>query len=77
MPLSSVPAAVDAFARGEFVIVMDDEARENEGDLCLAAAAATPERVNFMMRRGRGLICVAMEPARLDQLQLPPMVAEK
>jgi 3,4-dihydroxy 2-butanone 4-phosphate synthase/GTP cyclohydrolase II len=74
--LSSVPAAVDAFARGEFVIVMDDEARENEGDLCLAAAAATPERVNFMMRRGRGLICVAMEPARLDQLQLPPMVAE-
>jgi 3,4-dihydroxy 2-butanone 4-phosphate synthase/GTP cyclohydrolase II len=76
VPLSSVGAAVEAFARGDFVIVIDDESRENEGDLCLAAAAATAERVNFMMRWGRGLICVAMEPARLDQLRLPPMVAE-
>ncbi len=76
MPLSSVPAALGALARGEFVIVMDDEGRENEGDLCLAAAKASAERVNFMMKRGRGLICVAMEPERLDQLQLPPMVQE-
>lgn len=73
---SSVQAAVETFANGGFVIVMDDESRENEGDLCLAAAAATAERVNFMMTRGRGLICVAMEPARLDQLGLPPMVME-
>lgn len=66
--------ALAAFANGEFVIVVDEEDRENEGDLCLAAEAATPEKVNFMMREARGLICVAMEPGRLDELELPPMM---
>ncbi|HEY6537856.1 MAG TPA: bifunctional 3,4-dihydroxy-2-butanone-4-phosphate synthase/GTP cyclohydrolase II [Candidatus Dormibacteraeota bacterium] len=72
---SGIEEAVAHFAGGEFVIVVDDEDRENEGDLCLRADAATPEKVNFMMAEARGLICVAMEPARLDQLELPPMMA--
>ncbi|MGA8207048.1 MAG: 3,4-dihydroxy-2-butanone-4-phosphate synthase, partial [Candidatus Dormiibacterota bacterium] len=58
MSFAKVDAALQAFAKGEFVIVVDDEDRENEGDLCLAAIAATPERVNFMMTEARGLICV-------------------
>ncbi len=66
--------ALAAFGRGDFVIVVDDEDRENEGDLCLAAEAASPEKVNFMMTEARGLICVAMEPERLDELALPPMM---
>ena len=74
MEFARLELALEAFRRGEFVIVVDDEDRENEGDLCLAAEAATPEKVNFMMTEARGLICVAMEPARLDQLELPPMM---
>ena len=74
MAFVEIEEALTAFARGDFVIVVDDEDRENEGDLCLAAAAATPEKVNFMMAQARGLICVAMEPRRLDELELPPMM---
>ncbi|MGA7088108.1 MAG: bifunctional 3,4-dihydroxy-2-butanone-4-phosphate synthase/GTP cyclohydrolase II [Candidatus Dormiibacterota bacterium] len=74
MNFAKVDEALKEFAKGEFVIVVDDEDRENEGDLCIAAAAATPERVNFMMTEARGLICVAMEPRRLDELELPPMM---
>jgi len=75
MRLTSVEDAVAAFAQGQFVIIMDDEERENEGDLCVAASTVTTEQVNFMMTRARGLICVAMEAGRLDDLQLPPMLA--
>jgi 3,4-dihydroxy 2-butanone 4-phosphate synthase/GTP cyclohydrolase II len=75
-PLSSVETAIAEFARGGFVIIMDDEERENEGDLCVAAEMATAEQVNFMMTEARGLICVAMEGQRLDQLELPPMMQE-
>jgi 3,4-dihydroxy 2-butanone 4-phosphate synthase/GTP cyclohydrolase II len=71
---AKIEQAVAEFAKGEFVIVVDDEDRENEGDLCLAASAARPERVNFMMTEARGLICVAMEAERLDDLELPPMM---
>jgi 3,4-dihydroxy 2-butanone 4-phosphate synthase/GTP cyclohydrolase II len=71
---TEIEQAVAEFAKGEFVIVVDDEDRENEGDLCLAASAASPERVNFMMTEARGLICVAMEAERLDDLELPPMM---
>jgi 3,4-dihydroxy 2-butanone 4-phosphate synthase/GTP cyclohydrolase II len=71
-----IEEALAAFAKGEFVIVVDDEDRENEGDLCLAAESASSEKVNFMMTEARGLICVAMEPKRLDQLELPPMMEE-
>jgi 3,4-dihydroxy 2-butanone 4-phosphate synthase/GTP cyclohydrolase II len=74
MEFVKIEAARAAFAKGEFVIVVDDEDRENEGDLCLAAEAASSEKVNFMMTEARGLICVAMEPERLDELKLPPMM---
>ncbi len=76
MTMASVPDAIGRLAQGGFVIVMDDEDRENEGDLCIAASAVTPERVNFMMTKARGLICVAMEGDILDRLQLPPMAEE-
>jgi 3,4-dihydroxy 2-butanone 4-phosphate synthase/GTP cyclohydrolase II len=71
---AKIEEALVEFAKGEFVIVVDDEDRENEGDLCLAAGAATSEKVNFLMTEARGLICVAMAPQRLDDLDLPPMM---
>ncbi len=74
MPITPIDDAAKAFAQGQFVIIMDDEERENEGDLCVAAQTMTPEQVNFMMREARGLICVAMEGPRLDELELPPML---
>ncbi len=67
--------ALDAFRAGGFAIVVDDPGRENEGDLCVAAAAVTAEQINFLMREARGLICVALPGRRLDQLRLPPVVA--
>jgi 3,4-dihydroxy-2-butanone 4-phosphate synthase len=66
--------AVDAIRRGRMVVVTDDADRENEGDLVIAADAVTPESIAFMAVHGRGLICVAMEPRRLDALELAPMV---
>ena len=68
-------SAVDAIQRGGLVVVTDDANRENEGDLVVAADAVTPEAIAFMAVQGRGLICVAMEPHRLDALELAPMVA--
>ncbi len=70
----TVEEAVARLARGEQVIVVDDEDRENEGDLILAADKVTPEAVNFMARFGRGLICVSLTPERCDELDLPMMV---
>jgi 3,4-dihydroxy 2-butanone 4-phosphate synthase/GTP cyclohydrolase II len=67
--------AVDAIRRGRMVVVTDDADRENEGDLVIAADAVTSESIAFMAVQGRGLICVAMEPRRLDALELAPMVA--
>ncbi len=64
-----------AIHAGRMVIVVDDEGRENEGDLTMAASKVTPEAVNFMARHGRGLICLAMVPERLDQLDIPLEVA--
>jgi 3,4-dihydroxy 2-butanone 4-phosphate synthase/GTP cyclohydrolase II len=75
MPFISVEEAVERIRRGEMLIVVDDEDRENEGDLTMAAARATPEAVNFMIRHGRGLVCVPCEGKRLDELHLDPMVA--
>jgi 3,4-dihydroxy-2-butanone 4-phosphate synthase len=69
-----VRAAVAAFARGELVVVVDDEDRENEGDLIMAAEKATPERVAFMVRHTSGLLCVPLPGERLDALGLPLMV---
>jgi 3,4-dihydroxy 2-butanone 4-phosphate synthase / GTP cyclohydrolase II len=73
-PFASVPAAIASFRRGEMVIIVDDEDRENEGDLAIAAERVTPEAINFMAREGRGLICLALTEERCDQLELPLMV---
>jgi 3,4-dihydroxy 2-butanone 4-phosphate synthase / GTP cyclohydrolase II len=70
----NVPDAVEAIRRGEIVIVLDDEDRENEGDFTVAAEKISPDSVNFMARFGRGLICLAMTGERLDKLLLPQMV---
>lgn len=71
---AEVEGAVSAFARGEFVVVVDDDDRENEGDLIVAADAVTPEKITFMVRHTSGLICVPMMGDRLDRLRLPLMV---
>ncbi len=74
-PFDSVESAIDDIAAGRLVIVVDDEDRENEGDLIMAASTATPETVNMMIRHARGLICVATIEHRLKRLGLNPMVA--
>jgi 3,4-dihydroxy 2-butanone 4-phosphate synthase/GTP cyclohydrolase II len=74
MPLATVEEAAELYRRGEFVIIVDDEDRENEGDLCIAAEKITPEAINFMARFGRGLICLALTEQRCDELDLPLMV---
>ncbi|MGB1253902.1 MAG: 3,4-dihydroxy-2-butanone-4-phosphate synthase [Candidatus Promineifilaceae bacterium] len=74
MPLATVESAIAAYRRGEMVIIVDDEDRENEGDVTIAAEFATPEVINFMARHACGLICVTMTGERLDKLGLPLMV---
>jgi 3,4-dihydroxy 2-butanone 4-phosphate synthase/GTP cyclohydrolase II len=73
-PFSPVEEAIDAIREGRIVIVVDDEDRENEGDLTVAAEKITPEHINFMARYGRGLICMPLAGARLDELDVPLMV---
>ncbi|MGE5245095.1 MAG: bifunctional 3,4-dihydroxy-2-butanone-4-phosphate synthase/GTP cyclohydrolase II [Betaproteobacteria bacterium] len=75
-PFAPIAEAVDAFRAGRMIIVVDDEDRENEGDLTIAAEKITPEAINFMARYGRGLICLAMTPERLDELDIPLMVSQ-
>lgn len=70
----SIKGIIEDIRQGKMVIVIDDEDRENEGDLIMAASFVTPEAINFMAKHGRGLICVPMEAKRLDELQLYPMV---
>jgi len=72
----SVEAAIEDIRQGSMVIVIDDEDRENEGDLTIAASRVTPEAINFMARYGRGLICLAMTGPQLDELHIPMMVGE-
>jgi 3,4-dihydroxy 2-butanone 4-phosphate synthase/GTP cyclohydrolase II len=72
--IERVEHAVNEIRNGRMVILVDDEDRENEGDLVMAAELVTPEAINFMARFGRGLICLPMTPERCDQLALPPMV---
>ena len=76
MKFNTIDEAIVAIRKGELIIVVDDEDRENEGDLILAAEKVTPESVNFMAIHGRGLICVPLEGARLDALELHPMVSQ-
>jgi 3,4-dihydroxy 2-butanone 4-phosphate synthase/GTP cyclohydrolase II len=74
MPLANIEEAIADYRAGKLVIIVDDEDRENEGDLCVAAEKATPESINFMATHGRGLICVALPGERLDALHIPLMV---
>jgi len=73
---ASVEEAIEEIRRGRMVVVVDDESRENEGDLTLAAQFATPEAINFMAKEGRGLICLALPPERCDALGLDLMAAK-
>jgi 3,4-dihydroxy 2-butanone 4-phosphate synthase/GTP cyclohydrolase II len=73
---ANIENAIAAIRAGQMVIVVDDEDRENEGDLNIAAEKITPEAINFMARYGRGLICLAMTPERLDALEVPLMVVQ-
>lgn len=75
-PFLPIPEAIEEYRQGKMVIVVDDEDRENEGDLTIAAEKITPEAVNFMAMYGRGLICLALTPERLDELQIPLQVSE-
>ncbi|HWQ20598.1 MAG TPA: bifunctional 3,4-dihydroxy-2-butanone-4-phosphate synthase/GTP cyclohydrolase II [Methanotrichaceae archaeon] len=75
MPFCSIEEAIEEIRKGNFVIVLDDESRENEGDLIVAAEKATPEAINFMAKYGRGLICVPMTAERLKEIGLPLMTS--
>jgi len=75
MPIATIEEAVEEIRRGRMVILVDDEDRENEGDLTMAAEMVTPEAINFMARFGRGLICLTLTPDKCDTLRLPPMVS--
>src|SRR5437762_14292972 len=76
LPFSDVPTAIEEIRAGRMVVVVDDEDRENEGDLTLAAEKVTPEAINFMAKHGRGLVCLTMTDERLDHLRVGPMTTE-
>ncbi len=76
MRFHTIDEAIRAIRQGRMVVLVDDEDRENEGDLILAAQKVTPQAVNFMATHGRGLICLALDPDRVQALQLPPMTPE-
>src|SRR6201994_3762488 len=75
-PFTDVPAALEEIRAGRMIVIVDDEDRENEGDLMLAAEKVTPEAINFMAKHGRGLICLTLTEERLDHLRIGPMSAE-
>ena len=74
MTIARIEDAISAIASGKMVVVVDDQNRENEGDIVVAADAVTPEAIAFMMNHARGLVCIAMEGERLDALDIPLMV---
>jgi len=74
--LATIPEAIEDIREGKFIIIIDDETRENEGDLAIAAEKVTPEAINFMAKHGRGLICLPIIGQRLDELGIPLMVQE-
>jgi len=75
-PFNSIENAIRDIKKGKFIILVDDEDRENEGDLVIAAEKVTPHAVNFMAKHARGLICLALTPERVEELQLPPQAIE-
>ena len=76
MSFATVPEAIEEIRAGRMIVVVDDEDRENEGDLTIAAEKVTPENINFMARHGRGLICLALTEERLDYLRIPLMAEQ-
>jgi len=75
MPFAAIPDAIEDFRAGRMLVIVDDEDRENEGDLCIAAEKVTPEVINFMAKHARGLICLSLSAEICDALHLPPMSA--
>ena len=75
-PFATVEEGIEAMRAGRMIVVVDDEDRENEGDLTMAASKVTPEAINFMVKHGRGLVCLAMTPERLDTLDIPREVSD-
>ena len=73
MPWTNLRGAIDDIARGNMVVLVDDEDRENEGDLCMAAEKVSPEAINFMATHGRGLICLTLTEEKIAELELPMM----
>lgn len=73
---NTIEEAIEDIAKGKMIILVDDEDRENEGDLCMAAEKVTPEAINFMAKYGRGLICLSLTPQRVEELKLPMMVED-
>jgi len=76
MPISRIEDVLEDFRQGKIIILVDDEDRENEGDLTIAAEKVTPEAINFMAKYGRGLICLALDPEIVEKLKLSQMVEE-
>ena len=74
MPFENVEGAIEDIRNGKMIILVDDEDRENEGDLCMAAELVTPEAINFMAVHARGLICLTLTEDKIAQLDLPMMV---
>ena len=74
--LDSIEEAIEDFREGKFVIVVDDEDRENEGDLIIAAEKVTPEKINFMLKHARGLLCAPITMSRCEELDLPHQVSD-
>src|SRR2546423_14957649 len=74
-PFTDVPTALDEIREGRMIVIVDDEDRENEGDLMLAAEKVSPEAINFMAKFGRGLICLTLTEERLEHLRIAPMSA--
>jgi 3,4-dihydroxy 2-butanone 4-phosphate synthase / GTP cyclohydrolase II len=76
MALTPIPEIIEELKAGRYIIIVDDENRENEGDLAIAAEKVTPDVINFMVTNGRGLVCMPIIGKRLDELRIPPMVQE-
>ena len=76
MSVSTIKEAIEDIRNGKMIILVDDEDRENEGDLCMAAEFVTPEAINFMAKHGRGLICLTMTEEHADRLNLMPMARD-
>src|SRR5271170_3832819 len=72
MPFSPIPEILEELRRGKMIVLVDDEDRENEGDLVVAAERCTPQTINFLSKQGRGLICLSLTGDRCDKLQLRP-----